>query len=209
MFNVSQHINFYKQEFQPVVIALPLSQILKLFFTILSLLAMFTLWQQWQIQQHKASFTQLQQQDAQLQAQLTGLDNSFIPLIIDQQLQQQIKDLQQTLNGKALIQDYLLQQQLKMNYSFSRILASLANSHIPGIWLTQMHIVSEHNHYSLQGKTHNASLLPRYLQALQQQSALTGSGFTLLDIQSDETDQQLLRFTLGRSESEQPGEAYD
>ncbi|NRB38490.1 MAG: hypothetical protein HRU20_08470 [Pseudomonadales bacterium] len=202
MFNNDQQVNFYLQEFQPEVITLPLAQILALLISLTTAIAGFSGWIDWQKNQQQQTLLNQQQIQQQLQSELAVLEKSYKPIPIDRKLKQRIQELENTLGNKSLIQDYLQQQQEKMDYSFTRILSSLADSHIPGIWLTQITILSSDNYYGISGNTRDASLLPVYMQALQKQNALSGSGFTVMNIDYDVDDESLLYFTLGRSKDE-------
>lgn len=202
MYNHQQQINFYLDDFKPVLIKLPLKQVFFISVIIALMLSAFGVWEKRHISHQEKQLHQLSQQQQQLQTNLTTLQSSYNPIAIDMALQQRITELENTLDNKALIQSYLYQQQPITDFSFSAILSSLANGHQEGVWLTKITILSRNNHYQLHGKTYNAALIPLYLQKLQQQKTLIGGGFTVFDIRQDEDDERLLHFVLGRKKTD-------
>ncbi|PCK02566.1 MAG: hypothetical protein COA42_21995, partial [Alteromonadaceae bacterium] len=68
-------------------------------------------------------------------------------------------------------------QSKKKNFSFSGVMNGLAEKSLSGVWLTELSIKTEGNHYRLVGNTQHPDLIPKYIEKLKTSDILLGTSF--------------------------------
>ncbi|MCV6605888.1 MAG: hypothetical protein OIF34_11325 [Porticoccaceae bacterium] len=142
-----------------------------------------------QLQNNQAQLQQIQEQNAQLQQQLAssgGADQ-------EQQLQQAQRELTRLQQVRGLMQ----QQQSSRRYSFAEQLSGLAQNHINGLSLQQIHLLNGGSYLTLGGETQPAETVLKYLQKLQQDERFASARFGPLQLQRDKQRSGLVQFQLG------------
>jgi hypothetical protein len=133
----------------------------------------------------EAEVRQLEIREQALTAQLGRIDPS-IGANRRTQTEQEIKQLNATLSEQQRLIDVLRDQPLGTTHGFSLYLAALGRQHTPELWLTDITINGATRAIELGGRSVRAELVPKYLQDLGRETALTGQRFDRLDIERDE-----------------------
>lgn len=142
-----------------------------------------------QLQASQLQLQQLRDRNSQMQEQLS--ENSGInSQALLQQKQQQLAHLQQ-------VRELMRQQQTSLNYSFAEQMSGLAQNHIAGISLQQIHLLNGGSYLAIGGQTQPAETALRYLQKLQQDERFDRARFGTLQMQRDQHKQGLIQFQLG------------
>lgn len=99
-----------------------------------------------------------------------------------QLLQKEIARLERELTERDRIQAIFEKYNFNAPRKFSAYLEALARQHVPGTWLTNVVIAGGGDDLGLEGKTFSSGLVPRYLQQLGNESALSGLSFNTMEM---------------------------
>ncbi|MGS2723593.1 hypothetical protein ACVBEJ_07585 [Porticoccus sp. GXU_MW_L64] len=142
-----------------------------------------------QLQSSQQQLQQVQQQNSHLQQQLVataGVDQ-------EQQLQQAQRELSRLQQVRGLMQ----QQQSSRRYSFAGQLSGLAQHHLSGLSLQQIHLLNGGHYLALGGETQPAETVLQYLQQLQLDERFESARFGALQLENDRQRNGLVKFQLG------------
>ena len=152
-----------------------------------------------QLHSSETQLEQLQEQNNELQQQLVNSGGANV----EQQLQQAQLELARLQQVRGLMQ----QQQSSRRYSFAEQLSGLAQNHISGLSLQQIHLLNGGRYLALGGETQPAETVLQYLQKLQQDERFDSARFGSLQLQRDKQRSGLVQFQLGEMPEEQEGAA--
>jgi Tfp pilus assembly protein PilN len=139
----------------------------------------------WQVTALEREVAQLERREQAAIAQLGGID----PTLSTQQrndVDHELRMLNQTLLGQRRLIDVLGQQPLGTTEGFSPYLAALGRQHGAELWLTEFAINGATSALELAGESVRADLVPEYLQRLGHEPALVGQRFDRLHIERNE-----------------------
>lgn len=86
---------------------------------------------------------------------------------------------------KKEILNKLIESEVKQVGGFSEYLASLSRKTIPGLWLTRMIFNTYDAHYTLEGKTLQPDLIPKFMEGLSKEPIFAGKTFQVFKVSVD------------------------
>lgn len=86
--------------------------------------------------------------------------------------------------------------------AFSEYMAGLGRQHVRGLWLETVAVKRRGEQIAISGSMNKASLLPRYLQQLGNESIFRGVRFQLMKIEELPLEQQQMRFEVAVASEE-------
>lgn len=124
-----------------------------------------------------------------LQRELQTLQAQMAILVSDESLQA----MQDAIKQKRSVLDSISDEHQPR---FSDYMGGLGRQHVNGLWLDHVFIQLRGQHIQLKGAMRKASLLPRYLQRLSNESLFQGLRFQLVKIEDEPDIEQQLRFEI-------------
>ena len=116
------------------------------------------------------------------QSQLTALAGQQSRQVIDPVLQAEIGLARQTLLGKQDVMNVLDQGGLGERSGFASYMAGFARQTVDGVWLTGFDLTAGKKTFEVRGRMRQESLLPRFVQQLNQEPVFQGRRFAALDM---------------------------
>ena len=124
-----------------------------------------------------------------LQRELQTLQAQMAILVSDESLQA----MQDAIKQRRSVLDSISDERQPL---FSDYMDGLGRQHVDGLWLEHVFIGLRGQHIELKGAMREASLLPRYLQRLSNESVFQGLRFQLMKIEDEPDIEQQLRFEI-------------
>lgn len=198
-----QKVNLYSNEFRPVRVILPLSQILGYAGALVLVLVLLGIWMGYEVDQLQAELEDIQntldeskETESVLEEQLEAqrLDESLIRH--NDRLQNQIEAREQLLSllDSAVIEDFP---------GFSPYLVGLARQVPTNLWLSRILVAENGAQLELEGFSQEADSVPEYLKVLQSEPVFVGMSFSVFDVYRDKEESNELQFTLQSKAAEQ------
>ena len=189
-----QQINLYQPIFRKERKRFSALALLQISLAALLLMALIGIYFQVQLQRLLASEQSLASQHRYLQATLTTLrQQDGDPALAG--LDQRITGLESSLQGReALLAG--MSRLTGERHGFAPYLRALSQQHLPGLWLTAIHLGSNGQDARLHGVALEAELIPRYLQQLPDDPRLQALDFSQVQIQRRPAGTGGLEFSL-------------
>lgn len=194
-----QQINLFQPVFrkqQKVFSAVTLLQICGAVGALLLMVAGHARWQLADMRQDAAT---LNLQLGELSQQIGVLETTY-RTPDSAALDAEIHSLQRTIEQRH----HLLQQfdrlVLQHRGGFSAQFSALAEVNLPGLWLEGV-AISEDKHIEIRGIALDPRLIPRYLQLLEERTALAGTAFETVSMTRLDTDRPHIQFVLRNVEA--------
>jgi hypothetical protein len=105
----------------------------------------------------------------------------------DQRLLDQLAELERELADKTQVLNLLSGETLGNTQGFAGQLAALGRRHPSGLWLQRILVADGGRRLELRGQALEAQLLPNFLDALQNESVLSGMAFETVALSTDPT----------------------
>ena len=191
-----QQVNLYQDELKTQKLKYSALILLKISIVLLVLLSATAGFSYFQLQQHKSSFAEHQQQQKIALTDLQTIQSALSLRIKDAALARKIIQKTKELSNKQKVLNILSQDEFGNTKGFIEHVGGLARQRIEGLWLTKIRIASGGNDISLNGTTSSPSLLPKYLQRLSSEKAFSGTQFQSLLMARQEKKKQWLNFSL-------------
>lgn len=192
----SQQVNFYRDEFKKQVIFLSSVQIAAIAGTFVVVFGVLTAIQANMMNTLEESANLALAQKQRMSDQLAIIEGNFVEPTEDPSLQNEIVEIDEKIKSKNVLVNFLGGQSRKKTFSFSSVMSGLAEKNIQGIWLTQFSIKTEGNNYRLVGNTQHPDLIPQYIDQLKTSPILSGTSFSLFDLERSEKGKDYLKFIL-------------
>lgn len=132
----------------------------------------------------------LRQQVAQASAELetartrlNTLNQQLAGRHVDPRLAQEVRDLELRANAAARVEQLLAGEALAGRTGYSKFFVAFARQHVSGVWLTGFAVADAGEDVMLSGRTTNPELVPRFLQQLSREEALSGVRFQVFQIE--------------------------
>lgn len=116
------------------------------------------------------------------QTELTQLAGQQSRQVLDPRLQDEIAQAALTLQGKREIMAVLEQGGLGEKTGFSAYLQGFARQVVDGVWITGFELTAGKRTFEVRGRMLQASLLPSFVQQLNQETVFHGRRFAALDM---------------------------
>ena len=199
---MKQQINLYQEQFHLKRVILPAVEIYALLgigFVLLVLASVLLQVIKMNMSDVQTGLTQQQQimqtNNQQLQKQINAHQ-------VDPALQQAAADANRKLLARKKVLEWVRRSQAEDRVLFSDILAGLGRRHIEGLWLSTVSIDQKGGFMQLRGNTLQPELVPRFLSALKQEKAFTGTEFRKIKIEEQSAQSSILSFMLSTEPSE-------
>lgn len=180
---MSQQVNLYQpilRREKKVFSATTMLQTLALIAALMLLMYAFSHWQLQQLEQENA---QLQAQQRDLTAQVTTLSRDLQTRPESRELRAEADALLRELDLKRDLFDLMRNRSAARTDGFSESFAGLARQHVDGLWLTGVELRnSEARHVALRGMTSRAELVPQLVKQLGAEPAFKGLRFRHLRV---------------------------
>lgn len=131
----------------------------------------------WQVRELRNEAIQTDKQLATMTARLDEVTKQFAARLMSKTLQEQVTALEKRVAEKQNLQQTLQGATLTNTQGFSDYFVAFARQHVPGIWLTSFSIVGSTEQLTLQGRSSDPEIVPRYIQRLSAEPRLGGIEF--------------------------------
>jgi cell division protein FtsB len=189
-----QQINLFQPVFrkqQKVFSAITLAQISG---AVAVLLLLFVAHANWTLANMQASADSLQQQYEHLHQQISALEATRRTPVTES-LDSEIEKLQSRIEKRSELLAGFDDLALESQSCFHTRLRTLAEQHIPGLWLEGLS-VDNHARIEIRGSTLEAQLVPVYLQQLSRQADLSTTPFETVQLARPDARQPQIGFVL-------------
>lgn len=187
---MTQQLNLYRQLNQREVMPFSADHIAAAMVLTFILLCLYSLFAFFLSSNSAKDIAGLEQKRGTMTAELIALQRKT-----DSQLPVEINHLKRALVAKRRLLDSL-DNGPKEYAGFSQQMVGLGRQHQTGLWLDHIHLTGNGKQLALKGVMQEASLLPKYLQALRAEPVFSGVQFDLLKIEELENERQL-KFEIG------------
>ena len=144
---------------------------------------------QWQVRSLRMELVQSEQKYAAASKRLDEVTEKFgggrKPVLT---MDEEIARLEQEIAARQRIQEFLQRGLFRNTRGFSEYFVSLARQRVSGLWLTGFDIVGAGEQVSLQGRSTNPELVPRYMQKLSAEKMLSGIEFRVFQMNRPAAD---------------------
>jgi hypothetical protein len=190
---MKQRINLYQTSLQPIKETLALSSLLASMSLVL--LTSLVLWAglQWQQRQQLQLNTQVEQQLIRQQEQLGLLQQALLQRQPANALISERDQIKRRVEQQIALQQYLVTQQVQVEYAYSAVLQQFTVVDINSVWLT--HFILRPDSSELQGLTTVPAAVPGWLESLRNVGYFKGQRFSELRL-LQLPEQQAVQFQL-------------
>ncbi len=116
-------------------------------------------------------------------SRLETFNNQLAARHVDPRLAQEARDLELRANAAERVGQLLAGQALAGSSGYSKYFVAFARQHVSGVWLTGFSVTGAGEDVTLNGRTANPELVPRFLQQLSREEALSGVRFEVFQLQ--------------------------
>ena len=190
---MKQRINLYQVGLKPQQETLALSSLFGLLGLVLTVSLLLWAGLQWQQRQQMQVNKQAEQQLNQQQEQLGLLQQALLQRQPSKALVSERDQLKRRVEQQIALQRYLLAQQVRADYAYSKVLQQLVDADINSVWLTRFKLRPGSS--ELQGLTIAPAAVPGWLESLRHFDYFKGQRFNELRI-SQLPEQQAVQFHL-------------
>lgn len=136
----------------------------------------------WREAQERSRFAEAETRLRQEQDQLTQLATRQSTWKISPQLEAELAATTQLLARKREVMDVLAHGELGDRNGFSAYMEAFARQGVDGVWLTGFDLTAGKRTFEVRGRMRQESLLPRFVQQLNQETVFQGRRFAALDM---------------------------
>jgi type IV pilus assembly PilN-like protein len=191
-----QQINLYQDQFKPEKITLAANQVALLSLLFIILLFVFSIYSYQKVETHKAVVTEQQQHYDLSQQQLNKLQQQLSQQNERPLLEIELAKLEQKLQDKQTVLDYLSNHTFGNQDGFSGTLTSLSQQRIDNVWLTSFALLDGGQFISLQGNSTKSNLIPEYIDSLANADQFHGKEFSVFQLQHPDNISAFYNFKL-------------
>lgn len=184
MSNAVQNINLYLPEFRKKKHWLDAEKMVLVAGAALVLMAVATAVEYFQLSQLRGERAETEAQYQDVAAATRSLREQFGIQTEDPTLLANIQELQDNLDGKEALLQFLEGRELGNATGFSEHLSDLARFHVPGLSLDQISLTSGGSSVELGGQVTSPDLVTVYVRNLARGNTYAGMKFEMLNIAS-------------------------
>jgi len=173
---VSQQVNLYQPVFRKQKRKFSAVTILQATALVTLIIAAMYGYTWWQVRALRTEVASTDRQLASVTKKLEDTSRQFGERSQSKELLARLKEAESQLADKQRLQDLLNTAQFNTR-GFSEYFIAFARQHTPGIWLTGFDIVGAGKQLTLNGRSIQPELVPRYLQRLSAEKRLQGVEF--------------------------------
>lgn len=197
---MKQSINLYTDELRPVVLRLSLTRSLLVALGLVLVLVITWVVLQSLASDNNAQAERVNEQLQQLQQQQVQLQNQVQQKNPDQQLVQQADDLSRRIQQQMELNDRLVNLESRQLIAPQQLMRELQSIDMEGLWLTEFGISDGRIH--LHGKALKGNLIPTWMARFDNETVLSKSRFSVVDLSQDEQDNQTFSLASERGADE-------
>lgn len=197
-----QSVNLYLPEFRRKRDWLTALRMVQATGLLVALVAVTGAWETVRLALAESRFAEVDAQRAAAAAVTEELRRSYGSQLPSDSLTEQNRQLEESLQEKRAIMEFMRSRQPGNTSGFSPYLADLARFHVQGLSLRSIRLSQDGAEVSLSGEVARAELVPMYLQALNRSESFRGLDFQALQIAETPTPatgaegQQVFDFTV-------------
>jgi len=200
-----QQVNFYQPQFRPQQIIFPAQRIVLIAALTVAILLIFSVYFSQKISAQTTVISQQQQRVNASNTQLIQLQQQLSKRTSDERLLAQYQTLQQQLNSKQSVYNYLSSYHFGNRDGFSSLLEGLSQQRIDNVWLTAFSLLNAGNTMALQGSSKQSTLIPEYIDSLAQSEQFQGQQFSAFEVQKPSDKSHDYHFKLHTAPSNKAG----
>ncbi len=185
--------NLYSDELKPKQERFSLNLVAGSVATVFVVMLAVALGANWYANYQQSSAQELARKSSQLQQQVVAQQRKLQLALNDVNLQNQISELETSLNQRERLLLQMRQVTETGQTSFGEILNDLARANRSSIWLHRILIAD--NQLTLQGHTKQAQALPQWLNSFPDYNTLKNRNFGVFEL--SDTQAGALKFTVG------------
>lgn len=189
-----QRINLYQDELKEAKVLLPARQMLVIAGLALAGMAALGSWSQTWSSGPRAEADAIQKQADQQDQVVRGLQDQVARMAPNEALVRQAEALQSRLRNTRLMRQAVAPSRGLINFSW--YLEGLGRQSRDSIWLTEIRIGDQGRTFLLRGGTLDPSLVPEYIQSLENEPIYAGLSFDNLSMSLVEDDLPHLQFSI-------------
>lgn len=202
---MNQQINLFQPMFRKERKILSFNATLQVCLIVVAALAAITTYSVWQTQAMKHTVATLATQHQARLAQLEKITREASTLQAKDNTQNEIQRLEQELNAERQILSRLDGKRLRHIKGFSSYFESFSRQVVNGMWLTGFDVMQGGQSIQIRGSSVEPELVPLFLQGLAQESQLSGTQFSVLQMLREEVNYQWIDFVLSTGVLDQQG----
>ncbi|MDH5572318.1 MAG: hypothetical protein OEY89_11165 [Gammaproteobacteria bacterium] len=195
-----QQINLYQDTFKKTGVRVSAKQVMVagagLLLTLMCVAVIYYV----QLAQLESRFEMAKAEQTEKYSKLDALQKQVQARSKNKILLNEIEVVTTDIAKKQKVMQILTSQKFGNTQGFSEHVKGLARQRVEGMWLTGLSISQGGEHLALTGLTHEAKLLPQYLQKLSSETVFLGKEFETLNISRNTANTNWLDFDL-RSDS--------
>jgi hypothetical protein len=192
---VVQNVNLYLPEFRKKKHWLDGEKMVLVAGASIALLIVVSLFEYVQLVQLRSDLAATESEYQQVAAATVALLDQYGAQTEDPALLENIQKLQDDLQSKQALLQFLEGRELGNATGFSEHLSDLSRYHIPGLSLSQISLTNGGKSVEFGGQVVKADLVPAYLESLSQGTTYAGTDFELVDIQSEPVELEVAEGT--------------
>lgn len=190
-----QQVNLYLPEFRRRMDWLAVEKMASLAGVFILLLAALSGWEYWQLYRVEQELAERSQALTEVVDRTNQLVDNLGVQSEDEDLSARVQRLEETLNSKRTLLEFLQGRELGNAIGFSEYLADLGRYHITGLSLARVELRQGGNIVRLGGQVNRAEYVPLFLQNLSNSRSYSGKSFETLRIEEVENgEQEVLEF---------------
>lgn len=181
---MSQQINLFTQQFRKRIVLLSAELMAAGAGMVLLLALAFSAWLYVSVTALKPQAEASSRAVSSAQSRLAALMQERDPVIQAKALDSEISHLENTLKDKREVVDMLKSGAIGDTQGYSDYLRAIARQIVDGLWITAFDIAAAGRHFTLEGSTLRADLVPQYIKRLSGEPAMQGRRFAMLSLQA-------------------------
>lgn len=199
---MKQEINLYQDQLKDIRPPLNFQHMLLIIGLSVLMLGGLAGFSQQQLQAKEQMVSALKTTVEQSRAQLESLQQQHAPKAKNGLLESQVKALQEERLHLSKRLQTLETELNRPNPVFSSVLEGLARTPQQALWLDEIRIAEGGQFLRLQGLTLSAAEVPRFIEALREQTAFQGRQFHSVEIQRPSEQPDQLQFVIRTEETD-------
>lgn len=187
---VNQQVNVFHPIFRREPKKFSAKAMLQAGLLVLAGIAVLYGYSHWQLSSSRSALARVEQQQAAAAKRLDEVSRKFGPQAKSRLLEREVARLESLIAAKSRIKEILERGIFANNQGYSEYLLAFARQHLSGIWLTGFAIGGAGEELTLKGRSTIPELVPRYMQRLASEDALSGIEFQVFRMARPEEEEK-------------------
>ena len=183
-----QQINLYQPTFRKEARRLSSRAIIKAGAILLAGIVFLFVINVWQISRLRENVDKLDRQFTLVTQRLQTVSATLKERPKNRALEQEVRRMEQLIEARHRVQAMLKEGAFSNTQGFSPYFVAFARQRVNGLWLTGFEITGAGENMTLNGRTSNPELVPRFLQKLAGEQVLSGTQFKVFRVSRPVTE---------------------